>query len=82
MGRLLQEGRRVEADGAAAARHYDRACAAGIQVACADLGTLLLHGAGVPSDRSRALELFRAACQAGEPEGCRRLEDAERTRAP
>jgi TPR repeat protein len=70
LGRLLQEGRRLPADGPRAAALYARACAGGVARACVDLGVLHRFGAGVPRDDRRARALLDRACDLGLEEGC------------
>ncbi|HSD19549.1 MAG TPA: sel1 repeat family protein [Anaeromyxobacter sp.] len=77
-GRVLQEGRALEADGARAAVWYDRGCELGLPEGCVRLGILHRFGAGVRHDEARAVALFERACAAGEEEGCRLRDDPVR----
>jgi len=72
--RELQEGRRVQADGARAAALYGVACEGGIMAACADLGVLYLHGAGVEAEPARARALLERACAGGVADACGHFE--------
>ena len=49
---------------------FDKACEAGLQTACVNLGAFVLIGQGTPKDRARAHKLFQDACDAGNPGGC------------
>jgi TPR repeat protein len=77
-GRVLQEGRALEADGARAAAWYRRACELGLPDGCVRLGILHRFGAGVRLDEARAATLFERACVAGDQEGCRLRDDPVR----
>ena len=52
------------------AQSCQKACGAGDQGGCIQLGRFLAGGKGVPKDAARAHELFVAACQKGEARGC------------
>jgi hypothetical protein len=78
LGRLLQEGIRLPADGRRAAELYGRACASGVLAACTDLGVLHRFGAGVSRDEARAQVLLDRACRAGRTEACRLRDDPVR----
>ncbi|MFO0585604.1 MAG: sel1 repeat family protein [Anaeromyxobacter sp.] len=77
LGVLLEEGRVMRAEGAAAAARYERACAVGKAEACWRLGRLHRIGAGVAHDEARARKLLSGACANGEREACRLLGEAE-----
>ncbi|WP_160309035.1 tetratricopeptide repeat protein, partial [Anaeromyxobacter sp. PSR-1] len=78
LGRMVQEGRRVPADGPRAAELYRRACEAGRASACSDLGVLYRFGAGVPRDEARAGALFAGACEQGVERACALRDDPSR----
>jgi len=77
LGVLLEEGRVMRPDGAAAAARYARACERGSGEACWRLGRLHRAGAGVARDEARARKLLAGACAGGEREACRLLREAE-----
>jgi TPR repeat protein len=77
-GRVLQEGRALEADGARAARWYERACELDRAEGCVRLGILHRFGAGVRHDEARAVALFDRACASGDEDGCRLRDDPVR----
>jgi uncharacterized protein len=53
-----------------AAELWSKACAAGDERACTELGGLERRGAGVPADETAGLERQQRACLRGEPSGC------------
>ncbi len=69
LGKLLSEGRGVEADPGRAEILHRRACDGGLAAGCANLGALVA-GRGDPAG---AADLFRRACVAGEVAGCSNL---------
>jgi hypothetical protein len=59
---------------AAAHSHYDRACKAGNQRGCVNLGRLALaKSSPTAAERTFAQTLFKNACNAKEPSGCAEL---------
>ncbi len=67
--RGLGTGRDVEI----AVGFTERACQAGVQAACTDLGWRLSVGQGVEADPVAALSLWQTACAAGEQGACTAL---------
>src|SRR5262249_61434272 len=52
------------------AQSCQKACGAGDQIGCVQLGKLLQDGKGVAKDPARAHQLFVAACQKENAKGC------------
>ncbi len=63
------------ADGARAAKLFERACGAGSAPACAELGALRLAGIGGKADDVAAITLLERACDHGSGAGCARVGD-------
>jgi TPR repeat protein len=68
MGSVLTPAAAQQACGDA--QSCQKACGAGDQTGCVQLGKLLQDGKGVPKDPARAHNLFVVACQKGEARGC------------
>lgn len=57
-------------DGAERTELFRRACDGGVDLACSNLGVLLVEGRGAAKDVTGAIGLFDRACEHGEPIGC------------
>lgn len=63
------------ADGARAAKLFERACAAGSAPACGELGALRLAGIGGKADDVAAITLLERACDRGHASACAGVAD-------
>ena len=70
LGELLESGRGVHRDPAAAVRQFRAACDAKEQYGCANLGRVLREGKWVKQDTLRGAELLREACESGITKAC------------
>ncbi len=53
-----------------AVRYFDRGCALGEPLLCANLGIMVAAGRGIGANPERARQLFDESCRAGEGTGC------------
>jgi TPR repeat protein len=61
----------MEADKLAeAAPYFEKACSAGIPLACHNLGFAIWSGAGMAKDDARAMKIFTEVCDGGTAVGC------------
>jgi TPR repeat protein len=70
LARLISKGKAGNADPAASARLFDKACQADQADACSDLGVIIVLGKGVEQKPEQALKLFDLACRLGDANGC------------
>lgn len=70
---VAQQFEKLPGGTTAAAKSYEKACAANHEFACDNLASLLLQGSGVPKNVPRAIELWTKSCDVGSPNGCGNL---------
>ena len=73
VGLMLDEGKEIPADPAAAIQPLGRGCDLAFAPACNRLGSMLATGRGLPTDETRAVGLFDHACRKGDAAGCANL---------